>query len=263
MADWNAQDYHRHSSQQQKWAEEVLAKLSLRGDERVLDIGCGDGKVTAEIARRVPRGLAVGVDSSTEMLDFARTSFGDIPNLRFRQGDARSLDFQGDFDWVVSFACLHWVIDHRPVLAGIGRSLCPGGRLLLQFGGKGNAADMVLVVSRVTARPQWGGCFGGFALPWGFYSPEEYRPWMHEAGLVPTRVELIPKDMVHDGRAGLAGWLRTTWMPYLQRLATDRQQGFLDKVLDEYLQEHPIDGNGKVHLRMVRLEVQGHRIAPD
>jgi trans-aconitate methyltransferase len=193
------------------------------------------------------------------MIGFARKSFGAAANLRFLQGDARSLDFHEEFDWAVSFACLHWVIDHRPVLAGIRRSLRPEGRLLLQFGGQGNAADMVAVVSKVTARPAWSGCFAGFTSPWGFYSPQEYRPWMLEAGLAATRVELVPKDMTHGGRAGLAGWLRTTWMPFLQRLPADRQQAFLDEVLNEYLQEHAIDGDGKAHLRMVRLEVEGHR----
>ena len=154
MSNWNPTDYHQHSAQQQKWATELLPKLALKGSERVLDIGCGDGKITVEIARAVPNGLVVGLDSSTEMLDFALKAFPDTPNLRFEQGDARSLTFDSEFDWVVSFATLHWVIDHRPVLAGIHRSLRPGGRVLMQFGGKGNAAEVVRVVTRIVACPR-------------------------------------------------------------------------------------------------------------
>lgn len=256
MTQWNAQDYHRHSAQQAKWAAELLRRLDLIGGEHVLDIGCGDGKISAEIARSVPRGLVIGLDSSTEMIDFARRSFGAIPNLRFQHGDAQSLDFNAEFDRVVSFACLHWVIDHRPVLRGIARSLRPGGRVLLQFGGKGNAAEMVQAVSEVMARPRWAELFVGFQFPWGFYSPVEYRPLQEQAGLGAIRVELIPKDMTHDGRSGLAGWLRTTWMPYLQRVPESSRQAFLDEILDLYLASHPPDHDGLVHLGMVRLEVE-------
>ena len=122
----------------------ILARLDLNGHERILDIGCGDGRITAEVARCVPQGIVVGLDSSAEMVAFAQrdSASEDLPNLRFQQGEAQSLDFHEQFDRVISFACLHWVIDHRPVLAGIRRALRPHGRVMLQFGGKGNAAQM-------------------------------------------------------------------------------------------------------------------------
>ncbi len=84
--------------------------------------------------------MVVGLDSSAEMIDFARQSFPTeaLPQLRFEQGDARQLGFVEQCDWVISFACLHWVLDHRSVLTGIRRALRPGGQLLLQFGGRGN-----------------------------------------------------------------------------------------------------------------------------
>ena len=258
MSAWNPEDYHRHSSQQQKWAQDILARLSLREHERVLDIGCGDGKVTAEIARLAPRGFVLGLDAATEMIEFARRNFPpeDFPNLRFEIGDAKSLRFENEFDCVVSFACLHWVIDHRPVLAGIRRALVPGGKILLQFGGKGNAARVVEAVSNVTTRPKWAPYFSGFQFPWGFYGPDEYRPWLEEAGFTATRVVLVPKDMVHPGREGLEGWFRTTWMPYVQRLPEALQQDFLIESVDEYLRENPADRDGLVHLAMTRLEVE-------
>jgi len=172
---WNPEDYSRHSSAQAKWASEILAKLELKGDKQILDIGCGDGKITAEVARSVPRGRVVGLDSSPEMIDFARKRFPAeaIPQLRFQLGDARTLDFHEEFDSVISFASLHWVIDHRPVLVGICRALRSGGRMILQFGGKGNAAEIVDVISAVITRAQWAEYFVGFKFPWGFYDPEE------------------------------------------------------------------------------------------
>jgi len=258
MSQWNPADYHQHSSHQQKWAQDVLPKLHLAGHEDVLDIGCGDGKVTAQIAQAVPRGSVVGIDLAPEMVQFAQQHFpmAEHPNLRFQQLDARSLDFVGQFDLAVSFACLHWLIDHRPLLAGIFRSLRQGGRAVLQFGGKGNAADVVQAVSDVTRQPRWAGYFSGFAFPWGFYSPDDYRPWLEKAGFRTVRLELVPKDMVHQGPAGLAGWLRTTWMPYVQRVPAELQQAFLDEAVAAYLDDHPADKKGGVHLSMMRLEVE-------
>ena len=148
---WNPEDYERNSSAQQKWADEVLAKLALRGDELVLDIGCGNGKITAELAARVPRGSFVGLDLSDDMIGYAGTKYKNRPNLAFQQGDAERMSFQREFDLVVSFACLHWVKDHAPVLAGIRRSLRPGGRVILQFGGRGNAAEVSSAVDVVVS----------------------------------------------------------------------------------------------------------------
>jgi len=259
MSQWNPNDYHQHSSQQQKWARDILDRLALAGHEQILDIGCGDGKITAEVARYVPNGFVVGLDSSAEMIEFARQSFpaDTLPRLRFEQGDAQQLEFVEQFDWVISFACLHWILDHRPVLAGIHRALRPGGRLLLQFGGQGNAAEMVQVMSEVVARPKWAGYFVGFAFPWRFYGPEDYRPLLQEAGLTATRLELVPKDMTHEGPQGLEGWLRTTWMPYWHRVPAELQQQFLDDIVASYLTVCPTDAEDRlIHLKMVRLEVE-------
>ena len=124
-------------------------------------MGCGDGKVTAEVARHVPNGSVVGLDASAEMIDFARKEFPSKRTETFVSSKEmlESLDFHEEFDLVISFACLHWVIDHRPVLRGIHRALRPGGRILLQFGGRGNAAEVVQIVSEVIARPKWADYF--------------------------------------------------------------------------------------------------------
>ena len=111
---WNAADYAANSSQQQAWGRELIAGLKLRGDERVLDVGCGDGKVTAEIARALPRGSTVGIDASPQMIEFARTTFPKekVSNLEFRVMDARKIRFEPSFDLVR--------LSDRPLLATIG-----------------------------------------------------------------------------------------------------------------------------------------------
>jgi len=249
---WDAADYAKSSSAQQKWARELIAKLNLNGSERVLDIGCGDGKVTAELAAHA--GSVVGVDRSSEMVALAESTH-QADNLCFMQADARNLPFRDEFDVVFSNATLHWVKDHAPVLAGIQRALIPGGHILLQMGGYSNAAQMVSAVDNVRSRPQWVGFFDGFEFPYGFYAPEEYHTWLLAADLNPVRVELIPKDTVHANRAALEGWFRTTWIPYTQRIPEEQRPVFIAEVIDTYLEQNPTS-NGEIHVLMIRLEVE-------
>ena len=259
---WNAADYAKSSSCQQQWARELIGKLELKGDETLLDIGCGDGKVTEEIAACLPMGSVLGVDSSAEMIALAQSQYPTdaLPNLHFQREDARSLPFRDEFTVVFSNATLHWVLGHAPVLRGISASLKRDGKALLQMGGRGNAAGVVAVAECVIASQEWRGYFQGFGFPYGFYGPDEYREWLREARLQARRVELIPKDAAHKGREGFEGWFRTTWLPYTQRVPEERQEAFIAEVVDEYLENHPPDKQGMVHVKMVRLEVEALKL---
>ena len=258
---WDAADYARSSSAQQGWALELIDKLALAGDETVLDIGCGDGKVTAELARRLPRGHVTGVDSSAEMVGAARVSWpvARYPNLDFQAADARALPFADTFTVAFSNATLHWVIEHGPVLRGVARALRRGGRLLFQFGGRGNGAAIFQVAEEMTRAAAWRDFFHGFSFPWGFYGPDQYAPWCREAGLQPRRIELLPRPMVQQGKAGLMAWIRTTWLPYTQRLPEDLREQFVEEAATTYLARRPLDDAGRAVVEMVRLEVEAVR----
>ncbi len=133
---WNAEDYAKHSSSQYEWAKELIPKLKLSGNEALLDIGCGDGKITVAVTKCLPRGYVVGIDNSEDMITLARRTFRQeaYPNLSFQRMDARALTFQEKFDRVFSNAALHWIIDQQSVLHGVQRSLKSGGGLLFQMG---------------------------------------------------------------------------------------------------------------------------------
>lgn len=255
MTAWNPGDYAKNSSAQQTWARELIAKLHLVGHERVLDIGCGDGKVTAEIAVVAARGRVVGVDNSAEMIDYASATH-QANNLRFQVADASALPFKSEFDVIFSNACLHWVYEHRPVLAGIRRALAPSGRALLQMGGKGNAAEVMAVVESMIRTSRWAPFLSSFTFRYGFHAPDDYRRWLIEAGLRPIRVELIPKTMHHAGREGLIGWFRTTWLPYVNAVPAEQREQFLAQMADEYFIRRPLASDGTAQVGMVRLEVE-------
>ena len=258
MPRWNAQDYSKSSSEQEKWARELMSKLALKGNERVLDIGCGDGKVTAEMARRLPKGSILGIDSSKEMIRFARQRFPErrFPTLAFEEGDARKLNFASEFDIVFSNATLHWVIDHLPVLKGIKNSLKPSGVALLQMGGRGNAKAVGDIVNVTTSSDKWSRHFEYFVFPYGFYGPEEYHDWLKLADLRARRIELIEKDMVLKGKEGLCAWIRTTWLYYTEQVPEELRFKFIDEIAESYILDNPLDEEGMVHVQMVRLEVE-------
>jgi trans-aconitate 2-methyltransferase len=258
MYPWNPEDYSRHSAGQERWARELLAGLSLRPDDAVLDIGCGDGRITAAIAGRVPEGRVVGVDLSADMIRHAKVHHN-YPNLAFRQADARALPFREEFTAVFSNAALHWVRDHRPVLAGIARALQPGGRCRMEMGGRGTAAVLIAAFEAVADAPEWRESFEGFESTFGFHDAESYRRWLTEAGLEAGRVQLIGKDMAHRDREAFTGWLRTAWHPYTSRVSAERRARFIDAVAECYLAECPPDAEGRIHVAMVRLQAEARK----
>jgi len=257
---WNPEDYEKHSSAQEKWADALISGLKLKGDEHILDIGCGDGKITAKMAARVPEGRVLGIDSSLDMIGFARKKFPPVQcaNLRFELGDALSLDFDREFDIVTSFACLHWIEDHLSVLKGVRRSLRPGGRLLIQCGGRGNAGELMALTEELIRKSIWARYFQGFRFPYYFYGTEGYHSWLEQAGLEGVRVALVPKEMVQQGKDGLEGWIRTTWHPVLERVPEDLRQQFIREMAEGYLERHPLE-DGLAKLDMMRLEVEAKR----
>jgi len=260
---WNPAQYAANSAVQQSWARETLARLSLRGDEHIVDVGCGDGKVTAELARAVPRGRVLGVDASPEMIAFAQAAFppAQFPNLHFQIGDARKLGSIGaGFHLVFSNAALHWVDDHEAILRGAAAALRPGGRLLVSCGGKGNAHDVFLALRPELRAPRWRRFFRRLPAPYFFYSPDEYQRWLPKFGFQPRVLQLAPKDAFYAGPAGLATWLRTTWLPYVQRVPQPLREEFIAAVARRYLAKYPPDTRGRVRVRMVRLEIDAEKV---
>jgi trans-aconitate 2-methyltransferase len=258
---WNAQDYAKNSQNQFQWAQELIPKLKLQGNETLLDIGCGDGKITAELERCLSKGRVVGIDSSEKMIDLAKRAFPqkDYPNLCFQIMDARKLTFESEFDIVFSNAALHWIVDQKAVLEGVQRSLKPGGRLLFQMAGKDNAKEILILINELMAVEPWKRYFQDMKFPYGFYDPEEYTAFTRQAGLLAERVELFPKDMKFNGAEGLAGWVRTTWLPFTDRIPVELRPRFVELIVGRYLEGHPEDAEGVVHVGMMRIEVEAHK----
>jgi trans-aconitate 2-methyltransferase len=261
MYSWDPKYYSSNSSAQKNWGIELLAKLNFKGNERLLDVGCGDGKLSAEIARSLPDGSVLGIDLSEEMITFAKNHYPQekFPNLSFMQIDASELTFDSEFDIVYSNAVLHWIKAPQAALKGFWKSLKPEGVFLAQFGGRGNAAELLKVVDSIIEDKKWNSYFKDFVFPYGFYGPEEYGKWLKAAGFSVKRLELISKNMALEGETGLFAWIASTWLPYTQRIPDELEEDFINEVVSLFVRKNPPDDKGHVHLQMKRLEIEACR----
>jgi trans-aconitate methyltransferase len=169
--------------------------------------------------------------------------------------DAREIKFERTFDLLFSNAALHWVDDHEKILRGAASVLKPGGRLIVSCGGKGNAQDVYVALRPEIRLKRWREFFRKMPTPYFFYAPGDYEKWLPKTGFKINSLKLVPKDATYPGADGFATWLRTTWIPYVQRVPENVREEFIAAVTHRYVAKHPPDAEGKVHVKMVRLEI--------
>ena len=247
MTEWNASEYARLSALQAAMAEEVLTLLRprLRGDERVLDVGCGNGKVTREIAALVPRGSVVGVDASAKMIDFSRESIWESDagdgrtaprNLSFEVCDARHLPFHNEFDLVVSFNALHWIAEREQPLAlrGICAALKMNGEAQLRLVARGARKSLENVIEETALSPRWKKYFVGHHDPYLHISPEEYAALAEQCGLRVMRIEMKDHAWDFGSPESFAAFGTVTFVEWSQHVPEPERSEFVAAALARY-----------------------------
>ena len=116
------------------------------------------------------------------------------------------------------------------------------------------------VIDNLISRKKWASYFKDFAFQYAFFGPEEYKRWLDQAGLRAARAELIPKDMVQPGLEGLVSWIRSTWLPYIERIPDKLRHDFIHEIAEGYISAHSLDSYGQVHVRMIRLEIEAEKV---
>jgi trans-aconitate 2-methyltransferase len=236
MTEWNAAEYVRRSGLQEAMAEEVLGSLDLKGAERILDVGCGDGRVTACIAERVPNGTVIGVDASRDMIGFASSRFdaANHPNLRFEAADARKLPFQEEFDLVVSFNALHWIPDQYLALRSIRSAMKPDGSARLRLVPKGERKSLEDVLEETRSSPRWMGYFRDFRDPYLHLTPEQYAALAEENGLRVRQMTTKSNAWDFRSREAFFAFGSVTFVEWTRRLPESERPAFITDVLDRY-----------------------------
>jgi trans-aconitate 2-methyltransferase len=236
MTEWNAAEYSRRSSLQEAMAQEVLALLDLKDSERILDVGCGDGKITAEIASRAPRSSVVGVDPSGDMISFAKSHFGPAtrPNLRFEVADARCLPFQNEFDLVVSFNALHWVPEQDAALSSIHSALISDGKAQLRLVATGARKSLENVVEETRRTSKWSVYFRDFRDPYLHLTLDEYAAMAERNGFRVVRVNTRDHAWDFGSRAAFSAFCAVGCVEWTRRLSEAERPEFINDVLDRY-----------------------------
>ena len=236
MTEWNAAEYSRHSSLQEAMAQEVIALLDLNGSERILDVGCGDGKITAEIASRAPRGSVLGVDPSGDMISFAQSHYDSSarPNLRFQVADARSLPFQNEFNLVVSFNALHWVPEQEAALRSIHSVLISDGRAQLRLVPAGTRKSLENIVEETRRTSRWSTYFQDFHAPYLHLTPKEYAAMAECNGFCVLRVSTKDHAWDFGSRAAFSAFCAVGCVAWTGRLPETERADFINDVLDRY-----------------------------
>jgi trans-aconitate 2-methyltransferase len=246
MTEWDAAEYYRRSSLQEAMAQQVIALLDLKGSERVLDVGCGDGKITAEIASRAPRGSVVGVDPSGDMISFAQSHFGSATrsNLRFEVADARCLPFQDEFDLVVSFNALHWIPEQDAALSFIHSALISGGKAQLRLVAAGARKSLENVVEETRRKSKWSAYFRDFRDPYLHLTSDEYAAMAERNGFRVLRVNTKDHAWDFGSRAAFSAFCAVGCVAWTSRLPEAEGPEFINDVLDRY-REVAADGSGE------------------
>lgn len=240
MTEWNASEYAQRSGLQAAMAEEVLALLNLTGRERVLDVGCGDGKTTAEIATRLPQGEVVGVDASQDMITFATTHFGPAagpqarPNLRFAVADARRLPFREEFDLVVSFNALHWVPEQDAALRSIRAAMKSDGLAQLRLVPRGERKSLENVIEETRLSSRWNPYFDEFHDPYLHLTADQYGALAERNGLRVLHTHTDAKAWDFKSRAAFFAFGSVTFVEWTRLLPEDERPAFIHDVLDRY-----------------------------
>ncbi|AGY60031.1 class I SAM-dependent methyltransferase [Gloeobacter kilaueensis] len=236
MVEWNAAQYTQISALQRAMADEVLALLKLDGTEQVLDIGCGNGKITAQIAERVPAGAVLGIDSSEQMISFASSHFApaDWPRLRFEVADARHLPFKSEFDLIVSFNALHWIPEQDAALHSIHTALRPHGRAQLRLVPKGERPSLEDVLEQTRQSPRWSTSFQDFRDPYLHLTPEQYAARAEQNGLKILHLRTADKAWDFGSREAFFAFGQVTFVAWTWCLPEHEKPDFIADVLDRY-----------------------------
>lgn len=251
---WKGEEYAKNSASQQLAAEGLLQGIPLRGTENILDVGCGDGKITAAMAQNVPQGSAIGVDISPSMIQMAQNTFAQTKNLSFQIEDAAKIAFQSQFDLITCFTVMQWVLDQQTALKCFEKALKPGGKVCIVMP-TGLPPAMQQALEKTISSARWSHYYTNFAAPWRFYQPDEYRGLLQAARLTPTRLEISIKRDLFPSRAQFHAFLKQ-WFPHLRVLAPEQKDDFLTDLLDHYLSLTPLDEQGRVPFIVDQLNVE-------
>ncbi len=254
--EFDGEKYKKASKHQKEWGNSLIAELSLDGDEEILDLGCGDGGLTEQLAQLVPNGKVLGIDASVGMIDSAKNRIK--TNLTFMQMDINTIGFQNMFDVIFSNAALHWIKDHERLLKNTFRALKENGILLWDFAGDGNCSNFFEIVREKIQSEKYKQYFSDFEWPWYMPAKEDYEKIVVASGYSTYSIDEVNKDRFFSNADEMIKWIdQPSIVPFVSMIPEEMKMEFRDDViksmLDRTLQP---DGTCFETFRRIRIKAR-------
>lgn len=232
--EFDGEKYKNSSNHQKEWGTALISQLPLKGNEMILDLGCGDGILTEKLSGLVPNGKVKGIDSSIGMIQTARKI--KRPNLEFIQMDINTMDFKNEFDIIYSNAALHWVKNHHRLLEKSYAALKNRGVILWEFGGDGNCSNFFKVVCNEIKKDKYVQYFSDFEWPWFMPTKSQYEELISAICFTAFTVTEINKDKYFPSSDAMINWIdQPSIVPFLERVPHELKTSFRNGIIKEML----------------------------
>jgi trans-aconitate methyltransferase len=248
--------YHIGSDVEPHDLEPLISGDFFQGAKTVLDIGCGDGKITALFAKQFPDLTFIGCDISKNMIDFASKKYpaSEYPNLSFIVKDACDLSYDAEIDRIISYSTLHWVKDQKVALTSIYDALKPGGRAFIRTTPKTSNNEYKTICMKVIMSFKWMTHFMGYKSDHSFHSERDYKKILTSVGFKVEKIEQKSHETTISNRANLNNFLKGV-LTLLTHLPENKRGAFLDDYYEELVNNGNVDEEGAIRIRSDRVDL--------
>jgi len=234
--EFDGDKYKEASRHQKEWGDAIISEFNLKGIESVLDLGCGDGVLTKEIAELVPNGNVTGIDASEGMIATASQMISG--NLSFQRMNIDDIAFSNEFDLIFSNAALHWVKDHKKLLENCHKALKQGGFIRFNFAGNGNCSNFYAVIKKIMKDERYESFFSSFEWPWYMPAINEYKEEIDLCNFKDIRIWEENADRHFADAHEMIKWIeQPSIVPFLKLIDDEYKEDFKNEVINEMIEK--------------------------
>lgn len=234
---FDGEKYKKASAHQKEWANKILAELYFKGNETILDLGCGDGVITNQLADLVPDGEVLGIDASEGMIKTAQKG-REFKNVIFELKNINEIEYKNRFDFIFSNATLHWILDHNKLLKKVFQALKPAGTIRFNFAGDGNCSFFFGVIRRAMSKSRFREFFQDFTWPWYMPTIEEYNKIAAETEFSDFEIWGENADRYFADCDSMIKWIdQPSIVPFLKCIPAHQKQDFRNFVVERMIEE--------------------------
>ncbi len=255
--EFDGEKYKTASKHQKEWGNSLISELSLNGDEAILDLGCGDGGLTEQLAQLIPNGTVLGIDASTGMIATAQNRVK--PNLKFMKMDINMIDFQNKFDVIFSNAALHWVKDHKKLLKNAFKALKDDGVILWDFAGDGNCSNFFGVIREIIQSDKYKKYFKNFEWPWYMPTKNDYTQIVADSGFSNYNIVEVNRDRYFSNADEMIKWIdQPSIVPFIRMIPDEMRAEFRDDVVKAML-DRTLQPDGSCFETFRRIHIKANK----